>query len=531
MLYFIPAWYQQNTWNENEQIWYIRHTQTEFDDTVKQIQLFHRNRFYSYQIMLMSFAPNFRHFLHRQGIYRAPYWSCFDAIQGIRRKKARVLSFHNLNWPYGVEFIYTPFVVTAWLKKEKYAQIDFGEDGNPIQIDLYKDGIVCRRNIYDDRGFVSSTVVYEEKEPLFQDFLMENGSWKLRHFHKDGHVEINPKCPEYLLLYKGKEKTMKFSRLSYDNIEQVLYEVLTAYLRITRNTDIFCVAMHAHHTRLLGKALTGRRMILSFFSDRYSIASNPETIKMLEKADYIITDSRENLKKIRWETGIAIKNITVITPYDSRVDLGISQQFAFQKVLVPVDDLADEIFGKLIKIFGKYLLKNKAVRIHLLTRKADYDRKRKLLSQVREKLEEIGLEKAWATESMDNGISENSLEIEGEVSAKFFVEQCVDELAVSKCMREQRLLVDMRNVPELYLQITAISVGIPQIVRMRTDFVDHNRNGIILKELKRLPEALDYYLASLINWNAAKVYSYEIGKKYTTEKLLEKWKEVIGSVG
>ena len=117
------------------------------------------------------------------------------------------------------------------------------------------------------------------------------------------------------------------------------------------------------------------------------------------------------------------------------------------------------------------------------------------------------------------------------ISAKFFVEQCIDELAVSKCMREQRLLVDMRNVPELYLQITAISVGIPQIVRMRTEFVEHGRNGIVLKELKKLPEALDYYLVGLSNWNEAMVYSYEIGKEYTTDKLLVRWKEVIDSVG
>ena len=61
---------------------------TEFDDTVKQIQLFHRNKVYPYQILLLSFSPNFRHFLHRQGVYHAPYWSCFDAIQEVKRKKA-----------------------------------------------------------------------------------------------------------------------------------------------------------------------------------------------------------------------------------------------------------------------------------------------------------------------------------------------------------------------------------------------------------------------------------------------------------
>ena len=43
MLYFIPAWYKQNMWCENEQQWYKRRLKSEFDETIKQITLFHRN--------------------------------------------------------------------------------------------------------------------------------------------------------------------------------------------------------------------------------------------------------------------------------------------------------------------------------------------------------------------------------------------------------------------------------------------------------------------------------------------------------
>lgn len=265
MLYFIPAWYQLNEWRENEQSWLEPHTHTEFDDTVKQIQLFHRSKAYPYQILLLSHAPNFRHFLHRQSMYRAPYWSCFDSIQGIRRKKAVVLSFHRLKWPDGIEFFYTPFVVVAMLKKEKYAQIDFGRDGNPIRIDLYKNNRICRRNLYDDRGFISSTILYEDGKPFNQDYLMENGTWKLRHFKKDGHVEINPKCPEYLLQYQGEEYIQSFCRLTYEDLEEVIREVLMSYMHLTKKEDIFCVAMHEKHIRLLSESLRKKKLILSFF--------------------------------------------------------------------------------------------------------------------------------------------------------------------------------------------------------------------------------------------------------------------------
>lgn len=531
MLFFIPAWYQQNQWCENEQSWRVRRMHTEFDDTVKQIQLFHRNRACPYRIMLLGFAPNFRHFLHRQGVYRAPYWSCFDAIQEVRRKKTAVLSFHNLKWPEGIEFVYTPFVVTAMLEKEKYAQIDFGEDGNPIRIDLYQKGQIRRCNLYDDRGFVSGTVIYEEGRPFYQDYLTESGTWKMRHFLRDGHVEINGKCPEYLLKYQDEAAKKRFERLRYDSMEQVIAEVLNAYLNMTEAGDIFCVAMHGRHTGLLKEILKEKKLILSFFEDRYPVSAASEELELIREADYLIADSRKNVDKIRQDLGLPLENIMAIPPYDSRVDAGISQQFGVQKILASVDGLEDEIFAELIGLLGRYLCRNENAQVHLFTRRAEYDRKQKILEQAQRELGRAGLEEGWAAREERGQIAENDLEPGEQVSVRFFVEQCVDELSVSKCMREQRILVDLRENPELYLQIAAISMGIPQIVRTRTEFVEHGRNGILLKDIKKLPGALHYYLNGFKNWNQAMVCSYELVREYTTGELLKKWRKVLDSVG
>ncbi len=526
MLYFIPAWYQQDQWCENEQKWYMRRMHTEFDDTVKQIQLFHRNEVYPYRIMLLSCAPNFRHFLHRQSVYHAPYWSCFDAIQEIRRKKAMVLSFHNLNWPPHTEFIYTPFVVIAMLHGVRYAQLEFGEDGNLIQIDMYEDGKLRRTNIYDDRGFISSTILYEDETPFRQDYLMENGVWKLRHYIQDGHVEINPNAPNYLLVYQECEQTLPFLQMSYESLDRIIEEVLTSYLKLVDEEDIFCVAMHERHAVLIQEALKGRKMILSFFEDRYDLGRHPEMLPMVEQAAYVIADSQENRRLIKGQANnlLCIKDIT---PFDSRVDFGISQQLNVQKILVPVDNLEDEVFAELIRALGTYLPENKNAQIHLLTRQAEYDRKSRLLSKTRECLKRAGMEEAWAAEQRSGNIAENNLEDEDQVTVRFYVEQCVDELSVSKCMREQRLVVDMRSMTEVYLRINAISVGIPQIVRKKTQFVEHGKNGYVVQDTKQIPELLEFYLGSLTNWNEAMVYSYEVGKKYTTDVLLREWKEVI----
>ena len=85
----------------------------------------------------------------------------------------------------------------------------------------------------------------------------------------------------------------------------------------------------------------------------------------------------------------------------------------------------------------------------------------------------------------------------------------------------------MVPVNELYLQITAISMGIPQISYKSTPFIEHGKNGRIVTDINEVPEVLDFYLDNLTNWNEAMVSSYELGKRYTTQVLIDKWKEVI----
>lgn len=530
MLYFIPAWYENGQWCEHEQCWQERRMHTEFDDTVKQIQLFHRNHPHPYQILLLSHTPNFRHFLHRQSVYHAPYWSCFDAIQEVRRQKTMVFSFHSLNWPKNIEFIHTPFVIVAMLDGEKYAQIEFGEDGNMIRVEMYEGNQVRRRNIYDDRGFVSSTVIYENGQPIYQDYLMESGEIKLRHFLREGTVKINPRRSHYLLSFPDEEIERRFSRLNYDSLEDVIQEVFAAYVEQVPRTDAFCIAMHERHAALLHSVLIGKRKtILSFYLDRYELDKRPETLEMIREADYIITDSREAIDQMIDLDTRVISKIDDITPYDSRVDLGISRQLSVHKIMVPVDGLSEEKLSQLIICLGRYLSRNNYVRIYLFTRDADLERPGQLLQYAKTCLGGAGIRTDCVSEDVRTGGEASVDELESE--KRFFVEQCVDELSVSRCMKEQRLIIDMRDLPELYLQISAISMGIPQIVCARTQFVQDWKNGRVIKNISALSQALDFYLNRLANWNKAVIASYRLGQKFSTSVLIEKWKKAIAAVG
>ncbi len=118
-------------------------------------------------------------------------------------------------------------------------------------------------------------------------------------------------------------------------------------------------------------------------------------------------------------------------------------------------------------------------------------------------------------------------DLEHEVPILFYVSQCVDELSVSKCLKEQRLIVDLESSLDLFLQISAISMGVPQIVMHETDYVVDGKNGKVLKELSELDESLHYYLDTFNHWNEAMIESYEIGKQFSSDNLLKQWEGVI----
>lgn len=527
MLYFIPAWYQQNTWFEQEQIWYLIHGHSEFDDTVKQIQLFHRKTKQPYRVLLLSYAPNLRHFLHRQSIFHAPYWSCFDAIQEVEQKNVRNLSYHDIVWPEEIEFYYTPFVIVAMLHGKKYAQVEFGEIGNPILVDIFRDDLVSVRNVYDDRGFVSSSISYQDGVPYLQDFFTENGAHKMRVYLQDGHVEMASGRMQYRIEVNGTSEYISFMKQKYNTLDELLQEVFQTYIRkCTSPQDIFCEAMDAKHAEMLQHILPLDRTIFSFFEERFPYDSAFLTPELLGKVGYVVVDNAFHLQKLRDRVGRQVGRMKDISPYDTREDEGISQQLYVHKVMVPVDHLSDELLHSVIQRLGVYALSNRKVAVSLFTRQSEYGRKESVSQIVEKILVECGLPVGLVREQPTLVCENDTEEIES-VRQCFFVEQCTSELDVSKCMREQRILLDLDQEPELYLQVLAVSMGVPQICSVTTEFLEPGKNGVLLRKTEQMEEALDFYLKSLRNWNRAHIASYELGKQFSTNVLLQKWKEVI----
>ena len=59
-----------------------------------------------------------------------------------------------------------------------------------------------------------------------------------------------------------------------------------------------------------------------------------------------------------------------------------------------------------------------------------------------------------------------------------------------------RVIVDLNQEPDLYLQISSISAGVPQINRRETDYVDDKLNGLIIDNIQQLRYAKLFYKQS-----------------------------------
>ena len=82
----------------------------------------HSSNNVDYQLIVLSFSPYLRTFLHRYDLYESHYWSVFDEIQGIGHQTPQAIDYRDLSWPEGTEFILLPFkfkrlqVITRFLK-------------------------------------------------------------------------------------------------------------------------------------------------------------------------------------------------------------------------------------------------------------------------------------------------------------------------------------------------------------------------------------------------------------------------------
>ncbi|RFE02784.1 accessory Sec system protein Asp1 [Streptococcus parauberis] len=514
MYHFIPAWYPTNRiWYDDSKEWGFVNHRLQFDDTVNQVKVFYDNQ-QEVDLLVLNYSPNLRSFLHQKGLFEVPSWSLFDQLQNTENTPRQILNWREFQWPKQAEFVYSPFAVTVIIKDKVYARIHFADGGYLYKIILVEEASTKQKAnyIFDDRGFLSSILYFENGQAIYQDYLDNNGHWRFREY-LDGRADkiiINQDNLQFL-----KEST-------YQNWEDVIKEILTEKLAHVSSDDYLVVAAHPQHNHLFKDS--PQKTIYSFFQERFPLAGEVPSFKdIVSHANLLISDNHKNTDLLiaLMQEQSTQKPILQVSPFDTRFELGLSVRRKELDIYFYIDGLSDkELKSNLTTIF-KMMQANDYISLILGTYENNQERNQGIKQLLMDYIDQ------YVPEELPDPDEMLPTKDVKEVPPRARLEVIKDENDLIYLLKTTRLMIDLNREPDLYHQIAAISSGLPQINASHSDYVTHQKNGYIISDHHELEKAINYFFKGLSNWNKSLVFSIEKIAEFTGPALIEKWTETL----
>ena len=530
--YFIPDW---TTSSGN----------LESDYMMNIIQLFKNNR-EPYHLLLLEHMPFLRYQMHAYELEVAQMTSLYDRLQDIQKTNGFPLDVDDLPLALNVEKVYTPFGITLIKENQPFGEIRFNSFGFAEQMSIMTEPY---RQIlfFDDRGFISAKSFQNDKgEQVKKIYYNESGMEKcVEYFGENPHVElVNPRK-------SGLKKSQ------YRSMDELLLEMINQFqLNLEPEDQILCLT-NERSLRLV-KTNEERKRVIQIVSDahRLSTCASDEKAALWAGENKIITDSTSNqttLFSLMKQSGVNdLSRIQRIPIYTTSFQLGNSNS-------IP----------QLVLYWNAGELNEDVRRIHhLLLQKVIQNDRYDLIIETTTFQSEVVLREAQK-ELVDThfGVDSESEEyqkvlkyFEAKKAKKLFKtdEEAIEEIRESKNWRnlveavdvnfrihfrldshlttirqdfnETRLYIDLSAEVDVQKQALAVSAGIPQLVRKKTDYVDDQKNGQIIGQIRELDAAIAFYLDDLNNWNQALVENISYIERFSEENIIKQWRELLEGV-
>ncbi|COE62229.1 accessory Sec system protein Asp1 [Staphylococcus warneri] len=512
MRYFIPAWYSgQKLWKDNTLPFYYKPDKTDFDDMISLMSM-HKKNGYEYKLLVLNYSPNLRLFLHRHDLFESDYWSVFDVLQSAPNTLPRAIDYLDLNWPKDTEFVYSPFMVEAVIGKNTYSQITFNQEGYVLHIHEYENGLQQQKIIFDDRGFISSIIKYENDTEVEQTYLNVLGEKILTENLITGEVLVNNPVKDLL------------DHSKYLNMLEIIEEIVEKFYtdQITQSDD-FIAASDGRHNQLITRYFEANQLCFSLFSNRNREITS-HLIQSMQPAKSCLVDTKENERECRLIANNNSINMKMsrITPFDTEKIPNISSQLYDVHIGFWIDNLSRDVVEPVIDQLYSYIKNKENYRVTILMKDITSKTPKWLSDIVKGKNELYNEEQRTLSEEMADVLEE-----EMEFIEIIKIESVIFEEDLIRAMSQLRVVIDLGDEPDLYLQISAISAGVPQINMIETDYVTPNVNGLIIPSSSNMIQALDYFLLSLKNWNYSYASSLKLVDEFSSTKIIREVNRLI----
>ncbi|UEX90231.1 accessory Sec system protein Asp1 [Staphylococcus ratti] len=508
---FIPAWYSQNQWWESKaEPFYRKRSVTEFDDLISLMSMHHKNE-YNFEMIILNYSPDLRTFLHRHELFESNYWSVFDEIQGFTHQTPQSVDYRQLHWPKETEFIYTPYLIRAITSENSYSNIYFSQDGYLIWIEDFEHKVKRQRYVFDDRGFLSSVIAFDDKgAPSNIRYMTQDGDWILQENVNDGAVEVNDHYQHH------------FNCRRYLSMEEVIQEHLNHYRENNiDDCDPIIVASDIRHNQLIAETFKPQHLCFSIFQQRNKGVPKTEFETMVGGQSWLVdTLESERILEAYKEKNDLTQRLMRITPFDAQVMPNISNQLYETYIGLWIDGLTDTQVKQIMSQLVHYMEKKEAIRIVLLTKLERHHVSTWLLNEITIINDRFN-DKSEVPEEISELMKDEEAIVYVELKSVPF------EMDIVEAIATLRIVIDLSVEPDLFLQICCLGAGLPQINRNHTDYVEDGTNGLVITTENDLIAALDYYLEHLKHWNRSYAYSQRLAKNYTSKKIIEQLDQLI----
>ncbi|MDC2806334.1 accessory Sec system protein Asp1 [Leuconostoc suionicum] len=464
----------------------------QFNDSIHQAQLF-LEQGQEVAFILCDYLPKLRGILSNKNIEKASVWSAFDVLQHIDLSAPRPVALNDFTWPAYAEFMTLTDRILVNVSGQHYATI-WSNQLSFDHIDLFADDMMTQQLIIDDRGFVSKVIVFDEGNKVRTDYLTPSGDIALQEDELTGLVTTQQLWTE---------------QTQFSNMTVLIHELLSYYLNKIPDDENIIISPSVTTGEILEDIAIKQPVIVSVQN------SFVEVGKKLEKiSDFIVTDNERRQQQVIAFDG-ETKEVAIVPPYATDMLENEHPQSPLVSLFISAHNLSVAqqtiVIAALINIINEYD-----------TTTVVFETSDKI-SAMQKQIHEASLKA-----KNEHGLVDQDSQMA--FKSRFHFLETQNEEQLLRYMKNTRILIDLDNEPNQFLQTLAINFSIPQINSTETVYLKPDKNGKVLADFAELDQAISFFLDSKKHFEIAQEVSADIQAEYTSEMLWIKWQQVFNKI-
>lgn len=490
------------------------------------------------ELVIAHEFPNMRLQLHKGRVPFINWWSVFDDIQAVNFKAGIPLTINNVSVPAHTEPFMNTDDVYFYKQKQLVKHVKLVEKTVVSEIDYYDAQRNCIRDVYDDRGFVSTRIWFNLAGHQTKKCWLDPSGQIVMTMDEKGSIKISSRYQT------------AFNQTEYIDLQTIVVEKILDHF--AGEKQIILMEQTIPYFKKLFKTLTSvaTQMIVLMPES----VSEPIIAAQNTANRHIVFGSEAAKQQYLKQFSQLPGHSHVISYYPSHLNLGISSEQAQSNVVIRYGELQEQQAKQLAARLCEQMFNDDQLQFQVMVNavaKKHVQFKLWVYEYIQnkygiyfsdpdfvefEKTREMAPDasKADVMDFLDEQYGRDQRERISETKqeqiinayaarTRFQFDSTSSISAKQRLIQDARLFIDLNEIPDDRLQVQALSAGIPQITFGKTDFIKEGVNGFTLKQVDELPHMIDYFVNSLPHWNAALIENVQQIQLHSETSLIHAW--------